>query len=123
MAAPNAPEPKGVCKPAEALARLEGLVDVYADVVTGFLNDDEGYLRKLHEAVERDDGNAAHRTAHTLKGLSGMCGAESAAAACHAMEREAEGATTTRRRELLQWIEAEIAAARIGLAAYYRPRS
>jgi HPt (histidine-containing phosphotransfer) domain-containing protein len=120
MAEPNAPQPKGVCDPKAALARLEDHVDVYIDVVTGFLNDDEGYLRRLHEAVESGDGYAAHRTAHTVKGLASMCGAVSAAEACHALEQEAEQAAPSRRRDLLHLIEAEIAAARVGLAAYYR---
>lgn len=120
MTKPTAPEPKGVCRPDEALARLEGLVDVYADVVTGFLNDDEGYLRRLHEAIERDDAKAAHRTAHTLKGLAAMCGATSVAEICFQLEQQAETVTNAERREMLQQIEAEVVAARLGLASYYR---
>ena len=122
MANPSAPEPKGVCDAAAAIARLDGMVDVYSDVVTGFLHDDEGYLRRLNECVERDDANGAHRTAHTLKGLASMCGAESAAKACAMLEKEAEASTTTRRRELLRLIEAELTAARVGLANYLKPR-
>ncbi len=120
MTEPSGPQAKGVCKPDEALARLENLVDIYVDVVTGFLNDNEGYLRRLHEAVERDDGLAAHRTGHTLKGLASMCGAQSVAEACFAMEQRAETATTAERRTMLRQIEAEFAAARVGLAKYYR---
>ena len=103
---------KGVCRPEEALARLEGLRDIYDDVVGSFLRDDDGFLRKLREAIGRGDDNEAARAAHTLKGMAGMCGAVSAAEAAFALERAAPTATSEQLTALLRSLEAEIEAAR-----------
>jgi HPt (histidine-containing phosphotransfer) domain-containing protein len=103
---------KGVCCPDEALARLEGLRDVYDDVVGALLRDDDGFLRQLRDAVERGDSKQAVLAAHTLKGMAGMCGAVSAAEEALELERAAPTATPEILAGLLAAFDAELAAAR-----------
>jgi two-component system, sensor histidine kinase and response regulator len=112
---------KGECRPEEALARLEGLRDIYDDVVGKFLRDDDGFLRKLREAVEGGDVKEAVRAAHTLKGTAGMCGAVSAAEAAFAVERAAPTATREQLTALLQMLGAEIKAARAAFRKFGVP--
>jgi HPt (histidine-containing phosphotransfer) domain-containing protein len=103
---------KGVCRPEEALARLEGLRDIYDDVVGTFLRDDDGFLHKLRQAVEVGDPQTTALAAHTLKGMAGMCGAVSAAEAAFAIEQAAPTAGREKLLALLQTLDAELAAAR-----------
>jgi HPt (histidine-containing phosphotransfer) domain-containing protein len=103
---------QGDVRPEEALARLEGMRDVYEDVVGSFLRDDDGFVGRLRAAVAAGDGREAGRVGHTLKGLAGMCGAVSAAEAAATIERTAPTATPEQLVSLHDRFQAEMEAAR-----------
>lgn len=110
--------PEGVCRPQEAIDRLEGLVEIYAQTVRGFLDDKAGLIGKLRVAIDAGDAAGAHFAAHSLKGLAAMCGAVSVAEVAAAIDRDSRIADQTTLAKNFQRLEREFAAAREQLAPY-----
>jgi HPt (histidine-containing phosphotransfer) domain-containing protein len=108
----------GVCRAQEAIARLGGFPDLYADILGRFLNDKSGILSRLREAVERVDAANIHAAAHNLKGLAMMCGALSVAETAAALEQAGRAGADGDFSRMLGRLDAEMAAARIILAPY-----
>lgn len=108
----------GVCRAQEAIDRLGGLRDLYADVVGRLLADKTGAYARVRRAVEVQDHTEIHAAAHSLKGLAMMCGAISVADASAALEEAGEAEDRAEIKELLARLDAEMAAARIILAPY-----
>jgi HPt (histidine-containing phosphotransfer) domain-containing protein len=108
----------GICRPQEALDRLDGLTDLYADVVARFLDDTPGLLPALRTAINSGDMVTAHRAAHSLKGLAGMCGAVSVADVAAAVDRATQTDPPARLLTLLARLDGEMAIARPILAPY-----
>ena len=69
----------GICRPEEALARLGGYRDIYADTLSSFLKDDDNFFGRIGEQLEKGNLPEVRRLAHTLKGFAAMCGALSVA--------------------------------------------
>ena len=108
----------GVCRPQDAIARLGGLPDLYADVLGRLLEDKSGSLLRLRSAVATADADQIHAAAHSLKGLALMCGADSVADAAAALEAAGRAKSLSDAGSLLLKLIAEMAAARIILAPY-----
>jgi HPt (histidine-containing phosphotransfer) domain-containing protein len=53
----------------EALERLEGDAELFADMAKMFVDDSESYCAALEEALKSGDPAALRREAHTLKSL------------------------------------------------------
>ncbi len=107
-----------MCRAQEAIARLGGLPDLYADILGRLLDDKSGVCSRLREAVERGDAVNIHATAHNLKGLAMMCGTLSVAEAAAAMEQAGRIGEDSEFSRLLRRLDAEMAAARIILSPY-----
>lgn len=67
----------GICRPEEALARLGGYRDIYADTLASFLKDEDNFFGRIGEEIEKGNVAEVRRLAHTLKGFAAMCGAVS----------------------------------------------
>jgi len=108
----------GVCQPDEAIRRLGGLPDLYADIVGRMLDDASGVFARLHAAVEARDIEATHAAAHSFKGVALMCGAVSLAEAARRLE------DATRPGRIPDWVtmsarvDEEMTLARIVLSPY-----
>src|SRR5688572_8946155 len=69
-----------------ALARLGGDQDLFADMVGYFLEDAPKLAREIHSAVEAKDATAVRMKSHALKGLAAGCGGVRAASVAQALE-------------------------------------
>jgi HPt (histidine-containing phosphotransfer) domain-containing protein len=110
--------PQGICQPEEAMRRLGGLPDLYADIVGRLLDDAAGIFARLQAAVDAEDISNAHASAHSLKGLALMCGAVSVADAARAMEDATRPGGSPAWRPLMTRIADEMALARVLLTPY-----
>jgi HPt (histidine-containing phosphotransfer) domain-containing protein len=110
----------GVCKPEEAIARLGGYLDIYAETIASFLKDEHEVMAKINDEILRGEQRLVQRSAHTLKGFAAMCGAVGVSEAAAAMERAALQ-TPEELPRLAQRLEAEFAASRSKLARYSTP--
>jgi HPt (histidine-containing phosphotransfer) domain-containing protein len=108
----------GVCRAQEAIGRLGGLPDLYADILGRLLDDKSGVYARLRDAVHQANANNIHATAHNLKGLAMMCGALSVADVAAALEKAGRAGEDGEFSRLLSRLDAEMAAARIILAPY-----
>ena len=108
----------GVCRAQEAITRLGGLHDLYADILGRLLDDKSGVHQRLREAVGELDARKVHMTAHNLKGLAMMCGALSVAETAAALEQAGRNGDDAEFARLMVRLDAEMAAARIILAPY-----
>lgn len=109
---------RGICRAHEAIDRLGGLSDLYADVLGRLLADKTGACARVRRAVEAQDYGEVHAAAHSLKGLAMMCGAISVADVSNALEEAGRSEDMAELNELLARLDAEMAAARIILAPY-----
>jgi HPt (histidine-containing phosphotransfer) domain-containing protein len=110
--------PTGICRPQEAIERLGGLPDLYADVLGRLLDDKSGGHERLRAAVFGGDGSQIRAAAHSLKGLAMMCGTVSVAEMAAALESAGRAGEASQWRQLLARLDAEMVAARIILAPY-----
>jgi PAS domain S-box-containing protein len=122
---PPAPPPAAEAEPevldAGRLDRIRSLpgagqADLLAELIDLFLHDAPGHLTALQEALSRDDGRAAQRAAHTLKGSAANLGATRLSATCRAIE-EAAGSPEGVRPGQVAELEAEFARATTALRA------
>jgi HPt (histidine-containing phosphotransfer) domain-containing protein len=109
---------RGTCEPHEAITRLGGLPDLYADVLGRLLDDKSGVVMRLCGAVAAGDAAQIHATAHNLKGLALMCGATSVADVAAELEKSGRVKSISDAPQLIARLNAEMAAARIILAPY-----
>jgi HPt (histidine-containing phosphotransfer) domain-containing protein len=108
----------GISRPQEALARLGGLLDIYMDVVTRFLDDSTASLERINSLAAAQQFDKLHRAAHSLKGVAAMCGAESVAEVSAAIDETARASRADDLPQLLRRLEGELAAAQKSLAPY-----
>jgi HPt (histidine-containing phosphotransfer) domain-containing protein len=109
---------KGICAPEEAIQRLAGCRDLYADTVTSFFREVGPIVKQIGESIQSGDLTAVRKTAHSLKGFAAMCGAISVAEAAATLERCEEGSTREERAELLSRLDGEVAVARSELSPF-----
>jgi len=118
----SAPRPewevKGICAPEEAIGRLAGCRDLYADTVESFFREVGAIVGQIDEAIASGNTATMRRSAHGLKGFAAMCGAVSVADAASALEHCHEGATSEDRLGLLQRLQGEVAVARTTLQPF-----
>ena len=115
-------EVKGVCEPEEAIGRLAGFRDLYADTVASFFREAEKIVDQIGEAIAAGDTTTLRKTAHGLKGFAGMCGAVSVAEAAAALEQCVEASTAEDRTGLLTRLRGEVAAAQTTLRPFTSPK-
>jgi HPt (histidine-containing phosphotransfer) domain-containing protein len=111
-------EVKGVCAPDDAIRRLAGCRDLYAETVVSFFREAGSFVQQMNGAIAAGDTTALRKSAHSLKGFAGMCGAVSVAEAAAAMEHCEESMTAEDKTDLLARLEAEVAAARTSLGSF-----
>lgn len=118
----NTPRPelevKGICAPEEAIGRLAGYRDLYADTVVSFFREAGKIVDQIDEAIIAGDTTAMRKTAHGLKGFAGMCGAVSVAEAAAALEQCVEASTAEDRTGLLARLRGEVAVAQTTLRPF-----
>jgi HPt (histidine-containing phosphotransfer) domain-containing protein len=115
-------EVKGVCAPEEAIVRLAGYRDLYADTVVSFFQEAGKFVGQIGEAIAAGDTTTMRKTAHGLKGFAGMCGAVSVAEAAAALEKCEEASTVEDRKGLLARLEGEVAVAQTTLRPFTVPK-
>ncbi len=71
----------------------------------------------MREAIEGDDSQFVHRSAHTLKGSSGSIGAKTMAEICSELEAVGASGDLSRAPELLEQLEKEFGRVRMALEA------
>jgi signal transduction histidine kinase len=74
-----------------ALRRLRGNVPLYRNLLTRFATQHVSGESPVREAIARQDWEAAHRWAHTLKGLAANIGATGLQATAQALEHGLQG--------------------------------
>jgi HPt (histidine-containing phosphotransfer) domain-containing protein len=70
-----------------ALARLNGDLKLYGEMVQFLLEDGPPLVVQIRSAAHASDHHAAGRAAHSLRNLAATCGGESAARAAHQVEQ------------------------------------
>ncbi len=103
----------------EVLAGLRELggAEMVAELAEMFYKDASSHLASLREAIEGDDSQLVHRSAHTLKGSSGNMGAKRMAALCAELESVSASGDLARAPELLERLEEEFGRVRPTLEA------
>ncbi|OQK17383.1 hypothetical protein AU255_05750 [Methyloprofundus sedimenti] len=82
---PELPELNGIdCK--AGLAITQGNKKLYRRLLLKFLDSEQNFTEKFHQALLSDDVAAATRVAHTLKGVAGNIGAHEIQKAAQALE-------------------------------------
>nr|AXL05496.1 hybrid sensor histidine kinase/response regulator [uncultured bacterium] len=110
---------KGICAPEEAIGRLAGCRDLYADTVASFFREVGQIVNRIEsELTTAGDTTAMRKAAHGLKGFAGMCGAVSVAEAAAALEQCKESSTGADRAALVTRLRGEIAVAEQTLRRY-----
>jgi HPt (histidine-containing phosphotransfer) domain-containing protein len=109
---------KGVCTPEEAIGRLAGCRDLYADTVEAFFREVGTIAGQISEAIAADNVSAMRKTAHGLKGFAAMCGAVSVAEAAASLEQCADGTTIEERQEMFIRLRGEVDVARTTLRPF-----
>jgi HPt (histidine-containing phosphotransfer) domain-containing protein len=107
-----------LCRPQEAIERLAGCLDLYAETVAAFLREIDDFLSRLDAARNAHDDKTVHRLAHTLKGFAGMCGAVSVAKTCGELERSAFVTDPAESDSLFERLREELAGTRRVLRPY-----
>jgi two-component system sensor histidine kinase/response regulator len=92
-----------------ALARLGGDRQLFADMVGYFLEDAPKLLREIHSAVEAKDANAMRMKSHALKGLAAGCGGIRTACAAQALEDAGHSGDLSRSNSLTAKLDDELA--------------
>jgi HPt (histidine-containing phosphotransfer) domain-containing protein len=109
---------KGVCTPDDAIRRLAGCRDLYAETVASFFREAGSFVKQMSGAIADGNTTALRKSAHSLKGFAGMCGAVSVAEAAAAIEQCEETSTADERTDLLARLEGEVAVARSSLSSF-----
>lgn len=107
-----------LCRPQDAIERLAGCLDLYAETVAAFLREIDDFMHRLQAAHRARDHKTVHRLAHTLKGFAGMCGAVSVAKTCGELERAAANVAPTEADSLFERLQLELAGTRRVLRPY-----
>lgn len=71
---------------AGAMARFDGDLPLYRELLREFLADAPERIRMIEEASERRDGDRLREVAHTFRGAAGTLGADAASAIARAIE-------------------------------------
>ncbi len=108
--------------PREAIARLGGLDELYADILGRFLDDSAGTMENLRSFAAAGDLKKTREAAHSLKGVAAMCGAAGVAGVAAALERTAQSGHCEAVAQLVKRLEIELAKARQSLGAFRRPQ-
>ncbi|MCZ6491327.1 MAG: response regulator [Acidobacteria bacterium] len=103
---------------AAVLERVGGDVEVLKELVALFLADCRELLSEIREAVERGDGEALARAAHTLKGSVSNFEAKDAFAAALQMEQLARDGKLAEAGPAYTALEKQIARLEVALAAF-----
>ncbi len=100
-----------------ASLRESGEPGLLSELAAMFFDDASSHLGDLREAVAAGDAPAVERTAHTLKGSSGMMGAREMAATCSDLQELGESGDLSGAPELLGRLEEEFGRVRPALEA------
>ena len=92
-----------------ALAPVGGDTDILHRVIDIFLSTYEGLLDRVRLAVNANDANAIHESAHALKGSVSNFGAKQSAEVAHQLEQMGRNDTIQGSDIVLQELESEIA--------------
>jgi HPt (histidine-containing phosphotransfer) domain-containing protein len=84
--APAAIKPLAAFDPSEILARVEGDLELLAELVEIFDGEAPQRLSEIRRCMEVGDANGLERAAHALRGSVASFGAHPAAQAAHALE-------------------------------------
>ena len=114
--APDAIE--GIVNPDRAIERLGGSRSLFGNVVGRFLDDVAGNFALLRQAIVAHDVSLMRRSAHSLKGVAAMCGAESVHDTLSSIENSNPKDEDAAPAELLSRVDAEMAIARNVLHPY-----
>jgi HPt (histidine-containing phosphotransfer) domain-containing protein len=113
------PEPiEGIVNPDRAIERLGGSCTLYSNVVRRFLDDEAGNFALLRQAIVAHDAPLTKRSAHSLKGLAAMCGAESVHDALSSLENHDSAEEEASPAEMLSRVDSEMAIAKQVLKPY-----
>jgi HPt (histidine-containing phosphotransfer) domain-containing protein len=91
--------------------------ELFAELVTMFLDDTPGRLASLMEALEHGDAGTVERTAHALKSSCGNLGARRLAALCFEIESAGRAGDLETARPLVGRSRAEFTAVSDALRA------
>jgi HPt (histidine-containing phosphotransfer) domain-containing protein len=110
----------GKCEPREAIARLGGLDELYADILGRFLDDTSGVIGSLRTFAQAGNAKKTCEAAHSLKGAAAMCGAAGVAGVAAAIEHTAQSGHCGSLPQLIRRLELELENARTSLASFRR---
>lgn len=107
---------------AGSLDRMGGDEQLFREMVGFLMEDAPRWFAQLEQALAREDSAAAHRSAHTLKGLVANFGAQSAQSAAARIEQMTrDGASLDAARAALPQLQAAIGELEVALAPYHQP--
>jgi HPt (histidine-containing phosphotransfer) domain-containing protein len=91
-----------------ALARLGGDRDLFADMVGYFFEDAPKLAGDIHAAVDAKDASAVRMKSHALKGIAAGCGGVRTACAAQALEDAGHSGDLSRSESLAAKLDAEL---------------
>ena len=91
-----------------ALDRIDGDLELLNELVEIFLDEHKGQLAEMHRAIEKSDGVALSRAAHSIKSALGNLGGMAAHAAAFRLELAGKEGNFTEIPALCADLELEI---------------
>jgi PAS domain S-box-containing protein len=104
----NQPDPELCFSPDTALNRVDGDRELLREVANLFYEDAPRLLIEVRNAIQRGDGNALERSAHTLKGSVGNFGARTASEAAFNLEQMGRNGDFARAPEVFAQLERQV---------------
>ncbi|KYC36965.1 histidine kinase [Scytonema hofmannii PCC 7110] len=91
----------------QSLKEMIGDDDLLAELLENYLEDSQQKVQKIREAIASEDAATLHRTAHSLRSLSGSVGAMQLATLCQKLEAIGRDGTTVGTSALGSQLKAE----------------
>jgi len=104
----NQPDPELCFSPDAALNRVDGDRELLREVADLFYEDAPRLLIEVRNAIQRGDGHALERSAHTLKGSVGNFGARTASEAAFTLEQMGRNGDFARATEVFAQLERQV---------------
>jgi CheY-like chemotaxis protein len=94
--------------PGAALKRVDGDRELLREVASLFFEDTPRLLAEVRNAIQRGDGKALERSAHTLKGSVGNFGARTAFEAAFSLEQMGRNGDFARANEVFTQLDRQV---------------
>jgi two-component system sensor histidine kinase/response regulator len=109
----------GLFDPAEALARVDGDIELMASLIDIFFTESVAMMEAIRDAVANHDTSKLEKAAHRLKGSVSIFGAQKVSATAFELEKMGRAEDLTQADGMLGQLEQQIAGLRPALKQFH----